>query len=71
MARSSTYRSTNYRTNLSAPTRLLSPIETEYRELLDLRERVRKAEAAAAKRLGLRDKLAECARPVALRRFNS
>lgn len=61
----STYRGTNYRTNPSAPTRLLSSIEIEYCKLLDLRERVRKAEAAAAKRLGPRDKLAECARPVA------
>jgi hypothetical protein len=55
----------NYRTNPSAPNKLLSSIETEYRELQDLRERVRKAEAAAAKRLRPRGTLARCARPVA------
>jgi hypothetical protein len=59
MIRYSTYRSTNYRTNPSAPTQLLSSIEKEYRQLLDLREQVRKAEAAAAKRLRPRGKLAE------------
>ena len=42
---------TNDRTNPIAPTKLLYPVETEYRELLDLREQVRKAEAAAARRL--------------------
>jgi hypothetical protein len=65
MTRHSTYRGTNYRTNPSAPTKLLSSMETEYREVQDLRERVRKAEAAAAKRLRARGKLATCARPVA------
>jgi len=47
MIRYSSYAGTNYRTNPSAPTKLLCSVETEYRELLDLRERVRKAEAAA------------------------
>jgi hypothetical protein len=42
---------------------LISPIEKEYRELLALRERVKKAEAAAM-RPGLRAKLKTCARPV-------
>jgi hypothetical protein len=51
MIRYSYYRGTNYRTNLSAPTQLLSSLEKEYREPQDLRERVREAEAAAAKRL--------------------
>ena len=37
----------NCRTNQSAPTELLCPLEEEYRELQDLRERVRMAEAAA------------------------
>jgi len=40
---------------------LVSPVEKEYRELLDLREQVKKAEAAA-KRLGPRGKLKK--RPV-------
>ena len=44
----------NYRTKLSAPTNLLCSVEAEYRELRDLRERVRKAEAAVAQRLGSR-----------------
>ena len=44
----------NYRTKPSAPTNLLGSLEAEYRELRDLRERVRKAEAAVAKRLGPR-----------------
>ena len=38
---------TNYRTNQSAPTNLLCSLAIEYRELQDLRERVRMAEAAA------------------------
>ena len=45
-------------------TELFSPVEREYRELLDLREQVKKAEAAA-KRLGPRGKLKTCAGPVA------
>ena len=44
---------------------LLDSIEKEYRELLDLREKVRKAEIAAAERLRLRGKSAECTRPLA------
>ena len=59
MIRYSTCRGTN-------PTiDLLESIVKEYRELLDLREKVRKAEIAAAERLRLRGKLAECTRPVA------
>lgn len=50
-------------TNPNAPTELFSPVEKEYRELLDLREQVKKAEAAA-KRLGPRGELKTCARPV-------
>jgi hypothetical protein len=37
MIRYSYYRGTNYRTNLNAPTQLLSSLEKEYRELQDLR----------------------------------
>jgi hypothetical protein len=47
MIRYSSYGSSNYRTNQSAPTELLCPLEKEYRKLQDLRERVRMAEAAA------------------------
>ena len=47
MIRYSSYGSSNYRMNQSAPTELLCPLEKEYRELQDLRERVRMAEAAA------------------------
>ena len=47
MIRYSSYSGTNYRTNPAAPTKLLYSLETEYRELQDLRERVRKAEAVA------------------------
>jgi hypothetical protein len=47
MIRYSSYGSSNYRTNQSAPTELLCPLEKEYRELQHLRERVRMAEAAA------------------------
>ena len=47
MIRYSSYGSSNYRTNQSAPTELLCPLEKEYRELQDLRERVRMAEANA------------------------
>ena len=58
MIRYSTCRGTN-------PTiDLLESIVKEYRELLDLREKVRKAEIAAAERLRLRGKLAECTCPV-------
>ena len=49
--RYSSYHGTNYRTKPSARTDLLRSLETEYRELQDLRQRVRKAEAAAAMRL--------------------
>jgi hypothetical protein len=55
MIRYSSYSSTNYRTRSNALTSLLRSLETEYHELQDLRERVRKAEAAAT-RLGPRDK---------------
>jgi hypothetical protein len=47
MIRYSSYGGTNHRTSPSAPTKLLCSLETEYRELQDLRERVRMAEAAA------------------------
>ena len=47
MIRFSSYGGTNYGTNPSAPTKLPRSLEIEYRELLDLRERVRMAEAAA------------------------
>jgi hypothetical protein len=47
MIRYSSYGSSNYRTNQSAPTGLLCQLEKEYRELQDLRERVRMAEANA------------------------
>ena len=62
MIRYSTYRGTNYQTDPSAPIELLGSIAKEYRELQDLREQVRQAEAAAAKPHG---KLAECTRPMA------
>ena len=44
---------------------LIDPIEKEYSELLNLREQVREAEAAAAERLKQRSKSAEYLRPVA------
>ena len=44
-------RDTNYRRKPNAPSTLDDALETEYRELQELRERVRKAEAAKAKRL--------------------
>jgi len=64
MIRYSTSRSTIRPTNPSALSELVSRIEKEYRELLDLREQVRKAEAAA-KRLGASVKSKTCAVPVA------
>jgi hypothetical protein len=60
----STSRSTVRPTNPKALTELISRVEKEYRELLDLRERVKKAEAAA-KRLGPRGRLKTYARPLA------
>jgi hypothetical protein len=51
MIRYSSYRGTNYRTNPSAPTEPLCSVAREFRELQDLRERVKNAEAAAAARL--------------------
>jgi len=56
--------STQRETNPSTPTELLGSIAKEYRELQDLREQVRKAEAAAAKRPSPRVKLAEFVGPV-------
>jgi hypothetical protein len=56
MIRYSSYRGTNYRTKSDAPTNLRRLIETEYQELQDLRERVKRAETAAAKRLKPRGK---------------
>jgi hypothetical protein len=43
----------------------LLDVAKEYHELLELREKVRKAEIAAAELLKLRAKSAECTRPVA------
>jgi hypothetical protein len=63
MIRYSTSRSTIRLTNPNARTELVGPVEKQYRELLELREQVEMAEAAA-KRLG-RVKLKTCARPVA------
>ena len=51
MAKNSTYRPRNDRTNPSALTLLHRSLIKEFRELQDLRQRVRKAEAAAAERL--------------------
>ena len=56
--------STQRETNPSTPTELLGSIAKEYRELQDLREQVRKAEAAAAKRPSPRVKLAQFIGPV-------
>jgi hypothetical protein len=59
MIRYSSRRGRHYQTNPRAPAKFPSSLETEYRELQDLRERVRKAEAAArnasteSKKLGL------------------
>jgi hypothetical protein len=50
-------------TNPNALTKSFSSLEKEYRELLALREQVKKAEAAA-KRLGPRRQLKTCAVPV-------
>ena len=47
MVRYSSDGGTNYRTNQSAPTKLRFSLAIEYRELQDLRERVRMAEATA------------------------
>src|SRR5215831_11398152 len=49
MIRYSSYGSTNYRTPHERTS--LDPLAAEYRKLQELRERVREAEAAAAKRL--------------------
>jgi len=43
---------------------MVSPVQRAYRELLHLREQVKRAEGAA-NRLGARDKLKTCARPTA------
>jgi hypothetical protein len=51
--------------NPSTPIELLASIAKEYRELQQLREQVREAEAAAAKRASLRGKSAECTHSVA------
>jgi hypothetical protein len=64
MIKYSTYCSTNRLTNSSTPIQPSSSLEKEYRELLDLRESVREAEAAAAKRHQSRVKLMTCGRPV-------
>jgi hypothetical protein len=62
VVRYSTSRSTIRLTSPNALTKLVSPVEREYRELLDLREQVKTAEAAA-KRLGPRGKLKTCVDP--------
>jgi hypothetical protein len=54
MMRYSSYGSTNYRARTTLPDP--DPLETAYRELLELRERVRLAESAAARRRKSRDK---------------
>ena len=64
MIRCSTYRSTNRHTNPGTAIQPLGPLEKEYRELQELRERVREAEAAAAKRPRPRGKLMTCGRPM-------
>jgi hypothetical protein len=64
MIRYSASLSTVRPTNKNALTEAVSPLEKEYRELLELRERVKKAEAAA-KHLAQRDELNICALPVA------
>jgi hypothetical protein len=63
MIRYSNSNSTIRLTNPNALTELFSPLQKEYRELLDLREQVKKAEAAA-KRLGSRRQLKICTGPV-------
>ncbi len=52
MIRYSSYGSTNNKTPPKAQN-YLDPLEAEYRKLLELRERVRKAEAAACKAAAL------------------
>ena len=47
MIRYSSYGSANYRTRSAAQVTYIDKLEAEYRELLELRERVRKAEVAA------------------------
>jgi hypothetical protein len=66
MIRYSTSSSTARLTNLNGQAELNIRIEKEYRELLALRERVKKAEVAA-KHARLRVKLKTCARPVVRR----
>ena len=52
MIRYSSYGATNYR--MPSAQTYLDPLEAEYQELLELRERVREAEAAVAQ--GMRQK---------------
>ena len=59
-----THRPKNCRPNQGALIELVDPIEKEYIELLNLREQVREAEAAA-ERLRQRRKSAESIRPLA------
>ena len=56
MIKYSTYTCTNSRQRPSEEKNLFNPLEEEYRELQELRERVRKAEAAAAKHVRRRGK---------------
>jgi hypothetical protein len=64
MIKYSTYRPTNRCTDPSTLIESLRSLEKECRELQDLRERVREAEAAAPKRPRPRVKLMTCGRPV-------
>jgi len=50
MIRYSSYGGTNYRTKSNVLTSSLRSLETEYRELQELRARVREAEVAATRR---------------------
>ncbi len=52
MIRYSSYRGTNYRTNPSAPTEPLCSVAREFRELQDLRERVKKLRPPPQRALG-------------------
>jgi hypothetical protein len=63
MIRYSTSRSTIRLASPNTPTELVSPIERAYRELQELREQVKKAEAAAKRPLP-RGQLKACSRPV-------
>lgn len=63
MTRYSNFHSQRRLTSPNALTELISPVESQYRELLDLRERVKMAEATAKRLLGERVKLKTSVRP--------